>query len=298
MRIFVTDHIAAFRVQSAFRWHRHPGSKLHSLLKSALDRVDPAVKASLLSPRVPDPSPYFSLTPGKTAPAALLPVLPYTGAGPQGPLAPGDRLEIQLRRFGRADPHIDRCIEDALEHLDEALVAEQIGRLGPRARAVEIDGPATDDTRLSLRLITPAHLAAGGELPTELTFLTLIKLVRRRLEALCALYGEMSVAASRRFRDELLEHAGDVRCVRARLHRESWPRDASRPDGTLHRHPIVGLLGDLEFEGPLGHFVPTLRAAELLHTGKQTSWGLGRIAATFSPTSGISYAEPHPGPVR
>jgi CRISPR/Cas system endoribonuclease Cas6 (RAMP superfamily) len=37
----------------------------------------------------------------------------------------------------------------------------------------------------------------------------------------------------------------------------------------------MGLVGDLLCDGPLP---PLLRAAEVVHVGKQTSFGLGRVA--------------------
>lgn len=40
---------------------------------------------------------------------------------------------------------------------------------------------------------------------------------------------------------------------------------------------MKGLLGTLALEGNLGPFVPSLWLAELVHVGKATSHGLGRI---------------------
>lgn len=283
MRIFVTDYEAVLRVRAPFRWHRFPGSALHGMLKSALDRVDPGVRAHLLAPVVAEPSPHFCLRAGDPAPAALLPVLPQPGTGPGGTLMPGDHLQVRLRRLGRADRRIDQCIEDALECLDEALVAEQVGRRGPRERLVEVDERATRDTRISLKFITPGHLKSDGRVRVDLDFPTLIGLIRRRLEVLCVLHGELPADSSERFRREILPGAREVTCARSRLRSEEWERATTRPDGSSGRHRMVGLLGDVEFEGPVGAFVPTLVAAQEIHVGKLTSMGLGRVALAFGP---------------
>ncbi|HRI06722.1 MAG TPA: hypothetical protein PKW35_02835 [Nannocystaceae bacterium] len=40
MRFYITDYHADYRVRAPLRWHRHPGSMVHFLLKDALERVD------------------------------------------------------------------------------------------------------------------------------------------------------------------------------------------------------------------------------------------------------------------
>lgn len=280
MRYFVTDYEAKLLVRAPLRWHRHPGSALHQHLKAALDRVDPAVRVQLLAPTVPDPPPHFSLRTGEPAPAALIPILPRSGAGPQGTLMPDDLLTVRLRRLGRADRHVDHCIEDALAHLDDALLAETITRCGPRERAVVVDERPRRETTLVLCFLTPGHLEAAGRVRVNLDFQTLIGLVRRRLEVICALYGEFPAGSSERFRGALWEVAPAVVPKRRRLHLERWQRASSRSGGES-THRMIGLLGDTEFQGPLDAFVPTLIAAQDCHIGKLTSMGLGRIAVTL-----------------
>ncbi|OPY08167.1 MAG: hypothetical protein A4E66_01907 [Syntrophus sp. PtaB.Bin001] len=41
-----------------------------------------------------------------------------------------------------------------------------------------------------------------------------------------------------------------------------------------------GLIGDIRYSGPLDEFLPLLRFCEKTHLGKQTSFGLGKIAVT------------------
>jgi len=275
MHFYVTDYQAEFRVRAPFRWARHPGSRVHYLLKAALERVDREVREKLLAPTVPTPSPHRFLESGQRAPAGLIPIHWATPAARRD-LAPGDTLRLRVRRFGRADRDTDRTIVDALDQLDEALVAETIGRQGPRERTVEIDDRPIPTPRVSLSFITPAHIQVDKKVRTDLTFSALIGNLRRRLETICALYGELPPGSSERSL-ELLKRSGQVHGTRSQLRVETWKRQTSSPSGGRTTHRMTGLLGTLEFAGPLAPFASTLLAAEEMHVGKMTSMGLGRI---------------------
>jgi len=286
MRLFVTDYEATFRVRAPFRWQRHPGSMLHGLLKAALDHVDDRVTARLLLPRVPEPAPHYLLKAGSEAPAALFPVLPHPGEAARDGLAPGDHLHVRLRRLGRADPDIDQCIIDALTYLDRSLIVEHAGLCGPRERPVEIADHPTQDTRASLSFITPGRIewtdeTRNNRVSEDVPFSVLIGIIRRRVETVCALYGELPGRPSNRFIAELHALAPGVTRTRSSLRRESWQRMTTGRDGLHLKHRMAGLLGEIEFEGPLGPLVPTLLAAQEIHIGKNISMGLGRFVLTL-----------------
>ena len=135
----------------------------------------------------------------------------------------------------------------------------------------------TNHARVSLRFDTPAHIQSAGEVREELDFRVVVSNMRRRLEAICALHGELPAGASERFR-ELRALAAEVRCTRSTLRRERWRRETSAPGGDRKTHKMMGLLGEVDFEGPIGPFAGTLAAAEEIHVGKLTSMGLGRVA--------------------
>lgn len=65
-----------------------------------------------------------------------------------------------------------------------------------------------------------------------------------------------------------------MRTTGASLRAARWERHSRERDA---RHPMMGLLGSLRFEGPVGVFRPLLEAAALTLIGKCTSHGLGRI---------------------
>jgi len=286
MHFYVTDYQAEFRVRAPFLWEPYPGSRVHYLLKAALERVDREVREQLLTRVVPSPSPHRFLRAGEQAPAGLIPILPPTQISPGelklgNHLQPGDTLRLQVRRFGQTGRDVDQAIVDSLDQLDDALIADTVGRRGPRERVVEIDDQPIPTSRVSLHFITPAHIKVNGKVGVDLTFGALVSNLRRRLENLCALYGELPVGSSERF-SELLKTSTDVHGTRSQLHLKTWKRGTSEPTGGRTTHDMSGILGTCEFAGRITPFASTLVAAEEMNVGKMTSMGLGRIAVTRS----------------
>ena len=74
---------------------------------------------------------------------------------------------------------------------------------------------------------------------------------------------------------EILFEAGKVRTAKENLIWEDW------------RHPAIkqkkpnshqgGYYGDITYHGDIKKFWPILRLGEIMHVGKNTSYGLGRI---------------------
>ena len=64
---------------------------------------------------------------------------------------------------------------------------------------------------------------------------------------------------------------------RRRLRLVRWERLSVERDA---RHPMHGLVGSLDLEGDVGALLPWLRWGEIVHVGKATSYGLGRMTVT------------------
>ncbi|MFT3765475.1 MAG: CRISPR system precrRNA processing endoribonuclease RAMP protein Cas6 [Minicystis sp.] len=69
--------------------------------------------------------------------------------------------------------------------------------------------------------------------------------------------------------------AAQARTVERHIRPLRWERWSIEKDV---RHPMRGLAGSILVEGPIGPLIPVLRAAEIVHVGKATSHGLGRLA--------------------
>jgi hypothetical protein len=129
--------------------------------------------------------------------------------------------------------------------------------------------PADAVTRMRVRFVTPVELKLGGGVVGHPEFGVLMARVRDRIASLDHLYGSGKV----RFDWNAMAHlAGRVRIVESTLEWENIHRRSSK---TGQRHPIGGLTGAVEYEGPLGAFVPLMSAGMWTGVGRQTVWGKG-----------------------
>lgn len=70
----------------------------------------------------------------------------------------------------------------------------------------------------------------------------------------------------------IIRRAKGVKIGESRLFWEQLSRYSGRQDARLS---LSGLRGSVTYEGPVGEFLPLLRAGELCHVGKGTVFGLG-----------------------
>ena len=73
------------------------------------------------------------------------------------------------------------------------------------------------------------------------------------------------------------ERAARVKMTRYEISQVDVARRSSR---TGQVHPIGGFVGEAEYEGDLGEFLPYLRAAKWTGVGRQTVWGKGEVSAS------------------
>ena len=133
--------------------------------------------------------------------------------------------------------------------------------------------------RLTVAFDTPAWLVHDKRLALDLDFLHLFRATWRRLSVLSALYGEPTAGDDDAFR-RLDALAAEVTTVERHLRPLRWER---RSDESGQRHRMEGIVGTISFAGPVGAFRSVIAGAELAHLGKSTSFGLGRVRATFVP---------------
>jgi hypothetical protein len=167
--------------------------------------------------------------------------------------------------------------------------------LGPGRSRVELTGVSQLDTNydsaiaplvldlaasepitcVRVRFLTPTELKSGQQLATRPEFSILAARIRDRISTLRELYGEGPLAIDFR---AFGERAALVRMTRCEVRQIDVERRSSRTGQT---HPIGGFIGEAEYEGDLGEFVPYLRAARWTGVGRQTVWGKGEIDADF-----------------
>lgn len=126
---------------------------------------------------------------------------------------------------------------------------------------------------VTITLLTPVRIVSDQRLTTELTFSTIFRSLLRRIALLSYFHCgvEPDVALMRR----LINDASSIRVFSSALNWKDWVRFSTRQKTHMK---LGGLVGRIVFEGNLEPFIGILRAGELAHVGKGTSFGLGSYA--------------------
>ncbi len=170
---------------------------------------------------------------------------------------------------GRGRAELER-----IDRLDLAGHAETVGDAPGEPLAVDLD-PEPPASRVRVRFATPTEWKSGGAVTERPEFAVLLARVRDRLSTLRALYGAGPLAIDFR---ELGRRAEAVRLVDCDL---VWEAAGRRSGRTGQVHSIGGFTGEAEYAGPLGEFLPWLRAARWIGVGRQTVWGKGDVRVVW-----------------
>ncbi|MFC1707639.1 CRISPR system precrRNA processing endoribonuclease RAMP protein Cas6 [Planctomycetota bacterium] len=175
---------------------------------------------------------------------------------------------------------VTRALADGLGQRRWSLRVERIATVGAEGACTEglatpavladlVDRRSVLSGEAEVRLQTPLRLKSGGRFARELPFDLLTLNAVRRVNLLARL--QDSEAG---LRDALLPRAADIGAVSAHLCWEDWQRRSARQQRAM---PFGGVVGAVRFAGDLEPFSRLLRAVEVLHLGKGTAFGLGRI---------------------
>lgn len=136
---------------------------------------------------------------------------------------------------------------------------------------LDLTPPSTKASRLTVRFVTPTELKSGQQIAPRPEFAILAARPRDRISTLRQLYGEGPLDIDfRQFGDR----AALVKMTRCDIEAVDIQRRSSR---TGQVHGIGGFIGEADYEGDLGEFVPYLKAAKWTGVGRQTVWGKGEI---------------------
>ena len=157
---------------------------------------------------------------------------------------------------------------------DETIYAKQEGEIilpKPLPELTLESIPGADTDHVTLNLQTPFRISTrtggGPDLPFDLLMRSLI----RRCTALFNTYGDGEPNLDY---PALVKKAGQVRLTANRLSWFDWQRYSSRQDKKMY---MGGLLGQAAYQGDLGPFLPFLHMAQIVHAGKNTAFGLGKV---------------------
>ncbi len=128
-----------------------------------------------------------------------------------------------------------------------------------------------DGGRLRLRFLTPAFVKFGGGVSPEAPpFAALVQSLLIRIPMLSAMH------CGNVWREDfrgLVARATEVETVRDETTWVSFRRYSSFKNKT---EPLEGIVGEAEYAGSIGEFLPLLVMGQLTHVGKGAVFGLGR----------------------
>lgn len=124
---------------------------------------------------------------------------------------------------------------------------------------------------LSIRFITPLRIKYNRDLVVRPEFHILIRNLLRRLGLLY--YFHCGNKKPKWDHKTIINHATEIEIKSSSLKWLDWERYSSRQDSRMR---LGGLIGEITYYGDIKPFLPLLRAGEILHAGKNTSFGLGR----------------------
>ncbi|MGI8865848.1 MAG: CRISPR system precrRNA processing endoribonuclease RAMP protein Cas6 [Rubrobacteraceae bacterium] len=128
-----------------------------------------------------------------------------------------------------------------------------------------------DSERLRVEFLTPTFVKFRGEVSPEApTFAALAQALLIRVPMLSAVHcGEV-------WREDfraLVERAGEVETVSDETTWASFRRYSSFRKKS---EPLEGVVGSVEYEGPVGEFLPLMCTGQISHLGKRAVFGLGK----------------------
>ena len=124
---------------------------------------------------------------------------------------------------------------------------------------------------LTLDFLTPARIVYEGHLTIDLEFHVLIRQLLRRISLLG--YFHCGADPSELDFRGIIRKSERVNVKERKLRWYEWERYSARQDTKMK---MGGFTGQITFEGEISPFIPLIRAGEVLHAGKGTTFGLGR----------------------
>lgn len=161
------------------------------------------------------------------------------------------RVTDQLRKSTLWPPEAGRCSRPAIGAVSDAMSA-------PPERC-----------KLRWTFHTPLRLA---RMPRRLGGLDLILAGKRRHQIMDYFYGSPSAEGARQSEERV--EAEEFTTLASQLHPWRFQRYSGRQ---RRRMTLDGLVGEIVIEGPWGKSGNWLQAAPMLHIGKATSFGFGRV---------------------
>lgn len=128
---------------------------------------------------------------------------------------------------------------------------------------------------VTIKFLTPLRMRRNNELLTDVDFSSIIRNITYRIKSLTGRYGGWvdteKMEHIQKLSSKIITTKKDIELV-------NMERYSNR---TNEKMDFGGLMGSMSFHGDLSLFVPWLYAAQILHIGGNTTFGMGRIEVEF-----------------
>lgn len=149
----------------------------------------------------------------------------------------------------------------------EEIVSSKVGTLS----LVNSNPSDKKVSKVDIRAITPIRIKHNRQLTDNLEFSIFIRALLRRLSLLYYFHVENKKPPIDVHK--LLGLSEQIQKVKENTFWYDWERYSSRQNT---RMKLGGILGEITYSGHLTPFVSYIKAGEILHVGKGTSFGLGK----------------------
>lgn len=142
------------------------------------------------------------------------------------------------------------------------------------AKELEFQNPSyTSDSefKLTLHLETPLRLKFKNMFSDELPFHILVRAMLRRISSLNNFFGQGEPPLDY---SGLIKRAETVTIVNSSLEWLDWSRFSNRQQTRMQ---LGGITGAITYTGKLQEYINLLKYCEIVHLGKNTTFGLGKI---------------------
>jgi hypothetical protein len=112
-------------------------------------------------------------------------------------------------------------------------------------------------------------------LQAELPFHIFVRAMLRRISSLFYYYGNGEPSFDYK---SLIHEASQIKIVDSSLNWFDWRRYSNRQDQAML---MGGITGSIVYEGNLDKYLPLIDVCTIVHLGKQSTFGLGKISAEF-----------------
>lgn len=182
-----------------------------------------------------------------------------------------------IRKFGLGASRYPFTLVKVTHSLDQRVIWQDDHFYAVAARRVVLPYQSLTDVRsVTLHMHTPLRIRRKGTLLESIDFPTIIRNITQRMKAITTRYGGwLDVKEAERVQ----RLSSDVSVAQHNLSMKNMQRYSNRLGEKMD---FDGLTGSIRFEGELTPFVPWLYAAQILHIGRNTTFGMGRLSVEFT----------------